>query len=283
MRREFATLYSFHMETQLSDLYGVFHFEPCKSVIQDGPLVKKKEDGQVFISNEFSLDEEAVLQTITIALESFDENSMFLVPDTGKKIKRKNSFFFVACQNDLSTSGRRKIPIYNSEKLRTFEYPSSIIKDLQSSIEEMTRLEKVDGSNFKLYVKNPSRIANFMFKLNEANFPEVGKWSMRNIRNLHRRLTKQQINDSSCFNITIEHQIVFYIFGTVPGGVEEELLVYKKIVEILKSTFDLKEELKDKIRNCIKSKLRIIEINKKKFLVKGDSKKTLEDKKKTDY
>ena len=37
----------------------------------------------------------------------------------------------------------------------------------------------------------------------------------------------------------------------------------------------------EKIRNCIESKPRIIEIKKKKFLVKGDSEKTLEDKNKT--
>ena len=86
VRREYATLYSFHMETQLSDLYGVFYFEAGKAVIQDGPLVKAMENGQVFIADEFNLAEEAVLQTITIALEPADDNSIFLVPDTGKKI-----------------------------------------------------------------------------------------------------------------------------------------------------------------------------------------------------
>ena len=94
VRREYATLYSFHLETQLSDLYGVFNFEAGKPVIQDGPLVKTMENGQVFIADEFNLAEEAVLQTLTIALEPSDENSMFLVPDTGKKIIRNNPFFF---------------------------------------------------------------------------------------------------------------------------------------------------------------------------------------------
>ena len=282
VRREYATLYSFHAETQLSDLYGVFNFEAGKPVIQDGPLVKTMENGQVFIADEFNLAEEAVLQTITVALEPSDDNSMFLVPDTGKKIKRKNSFFFIACQNDLSTSGRRKLPEIIQKRLRIFEYPSPMIKDLQSSIEEMTRFEKVVGSKFSLYVDFASRIANFMFKLNEANYPEIGKWSMRNIRKLYRRLTKQQINDSSYYNITIEHQIVFYILGTIPGGVVEKLSVYDKISGILKSTFDLKEELDNKIRNCLECKPRIIEINKKKFLVKGDSEKTLQDREKSD-
>ena len=64
VRREYATLYLFPIETQLSDLYdlyGVFYFEAGKAVFQDGPLVKAMEKGQVFIADEFNLAEEAVL------------------------------------------------------------------------------------------------------------------------------------------------------------------------------------------------------------------------------
>lgn len=68
VRRENPILYSFHMDTQLSDLYGVFNFEAGKAVVQDGPLVKTMENGEIFIADEFNLAEEAVLQTITIAL-----------------------------------------------------------------------------------------------------------------------------------------------------------------------------------------------------------------------
>lgn len=74
---------------------------------------------------------------------------------------------------------------------------------------------------------------------------------MRNIRKLYRRITRQQINDTSYFNITIEYQIVFYILGSVPGNVDQKLIVYDKIAEILRKTFDLKNELYEKIRNCI--------------------------------
>ncbi len=59
---------------------------------------------------------------------------MFLIPDT--KIKRNNVFFFIPCQNDLSTSGRKRWPNIIQKKLRTVEYPSPDIKDLQNSIEE---------------------------------------------------------------------------------------------------------------------------------------------------
>ena len=157
-----------------------------------------------------------------------------------------------------------------------------MIKDLQNNIEDMLKFEKIDNTKFKLYIDFPLRIANFMFQLNEANIPEIGKWSMRNIRKLYRRLRKQQINDSSYLNISIEHQIVFFILSSIPGGIDNKLLIYDKIAKILKSTFFLEEKLNKKIRNCIESKPRIIKINGKKFLVKGDSEKTLEDKEKNE-
>jgi hypothetical protein len=44
VRREYATLYSFHMETQFSVFFGVFNFEAGKAVIKDDSLVKSIEN-----------------------------------------------------------------------------------------------------------------------------------------------------------------------------------------------------------------------------------------------
>ena len=38
-----------------------------------------------------------------------------------------------------------------------------------------------------------SKIAKFMYLLNEKNEPDIGIWSMRNIRKLFRRLKNQKI------------------------------------------------------------------------------------------
>ena len=284
VRREIALSYSFHMETQLSDLYGVYNFESGKSVFQDGPIVRAMENGQVFIADELNLGDESILQTMSIALEPGNEDFDYYVPDTGERKKRKNSFFFIVCQNDLSTSGRRKLPDIIQKRLRIFEYPTPNVIDLENSIEEMIKFEKSPDSKLKLYINFPYRIANFMLKLNEINIKEIGKWSMRNIRKLFRRITRQQqINESSYFNITIEHQIVFYILASIPGGIEKKLEIFDKISEILKETFDLDDNLRDKIKNCIESKPRIIKKiidgREKIFLVKGDSEETLKLKK----
>ena len=57
------------------------------------------------------------------------------------------------------------------------------------------RLKTFEASKFELYIDFPSKIAYFLYNLNEANIPEIGKWSMRNIRKLYRILITQQIND----------------------------------------------------------------------------------------
>ena len=59
------------------------------------------------------------------------------------------------------------------------------------------------------------------------------------------------------------------------GGVDKKLEIYDKIAEILKNTFNLKDELKEKIKNYIKGKSHIKKINDKNFLVKGDNEENL--------
>ena len=39
------------METQLTDLYGIFTFEAGRHIIKDCPLVKVMENGKVFIAD----------------------------------------------------------------------------------------------------------------------------------------------------------------------------------------------------------------------------------------
>ena len=39
LRNEMGIMYSFHLETQIDDMYGTFTFENGKPVIIDGPLI----------------------------------------------------------------------------------------------------------------------------------------------------------------------------------------------------------------------------------------------------
>ena len=82
VRGEKAIFFSFHMETQSSDLYGVYNFESGKSVFQDAALIKATEGGKVFIPDELNLGDESILQTMSIVLEpgndDFDFSKGFL-------------------------------------------------------------------------------------------------------------------------------------------------------------------------------------------------------------
>ena len=58
-------------------------------------------------------------------------------PGINKKIKYNEKFFFIACQNDLSTTGRKKLPHIIEKRLRTFDYPLPDLKDLKFNCENI--------------------------------------------------------------------------------------------------------------------------------------------------
>ena len=134
IRNEIATMYSFHLETQIDDIYGTFTFQNGLPVIIDGPLTLALKQGKIFIADEFNLAENTILQTLSIAFENSDENSFFLIPGIGSKIKYNKNFFFIACQNDLSTTGRKKLPHVIEKRFRVFEYPFPDLEDLKKKL-----------------------------------------------------------------------------------------------------------------------------------------------------
>jgi len=271
VRNEVAIMYSFHLETQIDDMYGTFTFENGKPVIIDGPLTLSLKQGKLFIADEFNLAENTILQTLSIAFENNDESSCFLIPGIGSKINYNKKFFFIACQNDLSTTGRKKLPHIIEKRLRMFEYPSPELEDLKRSCEDIIKESVGEKVEYKL--SNAEKMADFMYKINKLNDVNIGTWSMRNIRKIFRRNAYQQLNKDSFINVTFELQIVIYILGDIPINKREES--FKKVMKILLETFEMNEELIKDINDVIKDKSPRIEIVKergnKKFLFKGKS------------
>jgi len=89
-------------------MHETFTFENGNPVIIDRPLTFSFKKGKIFIVDEFNLAVNTILQTFSISFENDDESSYFLIPGTGSKINYNENFFFIACQNDLSTTGRKK-------------------------------------------------------------------------------------------------------------------------------------------------------------------------------
>ena len=270
IRNEVAIMYSFHLETQIDDIYGTFTFQNGKPVIIYGPLTLALSKGKIFIADEFNLAENTILQTLSIAFENSDESSYFLVPGIGSKIKYDKNFFFIACQNDLSTTGRKKLPGIIEKRLRTFEYPLPDLEDLQKSCQDIIKENLSEKNEYKL--SNAEKMANFMYKINKLNDPDIGNWSMRNIRKIFRRYAYQILNKECYINVSFELQLVIYILGEIP--INKRLEVFEKIKKILLETFEIEENLIQDITEVINDKAKI-EIRKdyknQKFLFKGKS------------
>ena len=288
-RNEVATMYSFNLETQVDDIFGTFTFKNGKPIIIEGPLTNVLGEGKIFIGDEFNLAEDSILQTLAIAFENFDENSSYLIPGINKKIKYNEKFFFIACQNDLSTTGRKKLPYIIEKRLRTFDYPLPDLKDLifncdsiiQENIdkEDNTEDKSVDGMRSRIkkeYKFNISaeKLANFMYEINTKKGKKyIGNWSMRNIRKILRRHLNQQQNEKSYINVSFELQIMIYILSEIPTEKRKE--AYKEVMEMLNNAFKLDNSLIKDIEDVIngKPRIEIISINNvsKTFLFKGKS------------
>ena len=128
-RGERGEMFSFNSETKVDDIFGTFTFKNGKLNIIDGTLTKNLENSNIFIGDEINLAENTILQTLSISFENIDENSSYLIPGISKKIKYNKKFFFIAFQNDLSTTGRKKLPHIIEKRLRTFDYPMPDLKE----------------------------------------------------------------------------------------------------------------------------------------------------------
>ena len=288
-RNELATMFSFNSKTKVDDIFGTFTFENGKLKIINGPLTKVLEEGSIFIGDEFNLAEDTILQTLAIAFENIDENSCYLIPGINKKINYNKNFFFIACQNDLTTIGRKKLPHIIEKRLRTFDYPLPDLEDLKSNCENIIQEnmkkedyiedKNTDGMRSKIKSENKyeissEKLANFMNEINlKKNRKNIGTWSIRNIRKIVRRYSYQQFNEKSYINVSFELQIVIYILSEIPTDKRKEAL--KEILEILNKIFKPEESAITKIEEVINGPPNIDKKNinneEKIYLYKGES------------
>ena len=292
IRNEPGKMYSFHLETQVDDMFGTFTFKNGMPEIMEGPLTESLKEGKVFIGDEFNLAEDSILQTLSIAFENNDENNDYnsscLIPGIGIKITYNKKFFFIACQNDLSTAGRKKLPHIIEKRLRIFDYPLPSLKDLmisckdiinENKIEEVEDNKNEDSMSKKIsraakYHVSHEKLANFMYEINnDKNKKHIGIWSMRNIRKILRRNAYQYFNEKKYINVRFELQLVIYILSEIPTTKRKEAL--SEVINILKKTFSPEPQLIKDITEVINSvpRIEIRNINRenKRFLFKGKS------------
>ena len=259
-------MYSFHLETQIDDLYGNFSFQDGQVVVVKGPVYQAVEYGKILIADEFNLSEEAILESLSIVLESSDEGTRILIPGISESVDYNKNFFFIACQNDLSTAARKRHPATIAKRIRLFEYPMPEAADIKASCEEIIINELNQDSDDSISSIFSKQISDFMYKINIENFPDIGIWSMRNIRKLFRRISNQQIRKEDYINIIPEIQILIYILGGVQP--ERRKGVFLQLYPILVECFNLDKEKQDILNSFNEGEIKVDEET--GFLYKGN-------------
>ena len=263
-------MFSFSLETQISDLFGTLTIEQGIPKSIPGPLYRSYQEGNIFIADEFNLAEDSILQSVSIVLESNDLGSNIIIPGLGENPNYNKGFFFIACQNDIQTKGRRLLPEIISKRLISFEYPEPNQSDIQASCLDIAKYELFKDSEEELKVNFAKKISHFMFLLNEKKEPEIGTWSMRNIRKLYRRikLHKSKIDSKEYINVTYNHQIVFFLLQSInPSRRNEKLEI---ILDLMEKSFNILKSERDSIEKCVKGIPELKRENNELYLFKDD-------------
>ena len=260
-------LFSFNRESTIENLYGTFAFEGGKTVIVEGPLYKAIDKGLIFIADEFNLAEESIIQSFINILEIANQSSKVLIPGINKTIPYNKNCFIIICQNDSNTLERRILPNSIKKKIRIFQYPEPTYKDINEFSQNIISNELDDDNeeNFNLAYK----LSQIMESLNQKEFVDIGRWSMRDIRKILRRINLQRTSSKDEYkNIKDIHQILIYIFSGIPKNKVEKIL--GEIISLIKKPFFLNDSDVNELESMIKSKAKIEKTEKGTYIMKGE-------------
>ena len=122
-------MHSFHSNTKPNHFYGNITIKNNDIEFINGTLLNAMEEGTTFIADEMNLSPKIVMKSL---VPSFDLNFNYkiFIPGINKKIKINPNYFFIACQNDFTTTGRNSLPKLLAKKLKCIPYPEPPMKDI---------------------------------------------------------------------------------------------------------------------------------------------------------
>ena len=210
--------------------------------------------GCIFIADELNLSPSTTMKSLAPALELYFNEPIYF-PGITEPIKIRSSFFFIACQNDLSTIGRNMIPNTIASKFRYIPYPKQTEKDSTDICKEIKN--KIFWNNDSLITdKDAENIGKFMLSYNNANIRELKPWSLRDITKLMNRIRYQEKHPNDFKKIDPYLNVLFYCLS--PLNKEDENVVAKvseKIFDLIIKCFKLEEPEKiSRMKNCFKNK-----------------------------
>ena len=269
-------MHSFHANTKPNHFYGNITMKNNEIEFINGSLLKAMEEGTTFIADEMNLSPEIVMKSLVPALD-FNFNCKIFIPGIQKKIQFNQKFFFIACQNDFTTTGRNSLPKLLAKRLKCIPYPEPPMEDI----------EKICGSiNLELYnskdeykkvqlLNNGKKIAQYMEELNKLQLTYIPNWSIRDITKVLKRVQFQSLekNAYKYNNIDFIDNIVFYTLSGIykkdlkDKSIKENLL--NKISNILKLIFQLNDKQVNNIKDIFNEEAKIVKGQEQNFLRKG--------------
>ena len=269
-------MHSFHSNTKPSHFYGNITMKNNEIEFINGSLLNAMEKGTTFIADEMNLSPDIVMKSLVPALD-LNLNCRIFIPGIIKKIRINQKFFFIACQNDFTTTGRNSLPKLLAKKLKCIPYPEPPKEDIEkicSSI-NLELYEKYDELKKRELIENGIKIANYMYELNKLNLSYIPNWSIRDITKVLKRVQFQSLekNAYKYNNIDFKDNIVFYTLSGIykkdikDVSIKENLL--NKLLSILKNIFSLDDKNLQDIKDIFNEEAQIIKEENENFLRKG--------------
>ena len=227
-------MHTFHQFTRPNDYFGIFSLQDEKLVFREGTLTKSINEGNVFIGDEFNISSEDCMKAVAPVLE-LKFNESILIPGIDGEIKIDPDFFFIICQNDRNTFGRKDLPEKIKTKMKLINYPKRIQEEIENICAEM--YENLIDQNNKEGINEAKKCGTFMCKLNENE--TLPQWSLRDISKLFARIKKQSKNSQDYQGLGIKENIFFYFLSSLNDKVIEDKA--KEVTKIIESSFQLPE------------------------------------------
>ena len=269
-------MHSFHSNTKSNHFYGNITMKNNKIDFINGSLLNALEYGTTFIADEMNLSPEIVMKSLVPALD-LNLNSKIYIPGIKKKVQIHQKFFFISCQNDLTTTGRNSLPKLLAKKLKCISYPEPSIEDIQKicSRINLELYSKISESDKKKLIKNGENIAKYMDELNKLKLPYIPNWSIRDITKILKRVEFQSsaINQYKYKNINFVDNIIFYTLSSIYKKDLKDKIVSNNILEklsnILKKVFGLSNDELKNIKDIFYAEAKIEKGQDDNFLSKG--------------
>ena len=265
-------MHSFHAGTKPNHFYGTTSLEDGKINYINGTLTNSLIKGCIFIADELNLSPATTMKSLAPALELYFNEPIYF-PGITEPIKIKSSFFFIACQNDLSTIGRNMIPNTIASKFRYIPYPKQSEKDITDICKEIKN--KIFWNNdSQITDKDAENIGKFMLSYNESSIRALKPWSLRDITKLMNRIKYQEKHPDDFKKIDPYLNVLFYCLSSL--NKEDKKVVEnvsEKIFELIIKCFKIEEPEKIKrMKNCFRDKAVIQRdsLSGKSYIMKND-------------